>query len=127
MLSECKIIGFIPTTDAARARQFYVETLGFTFVSQDQFATVVQAGGSKIRIANVGTFTPMPFTVLGWEVADIDTEVAALTAAGVLFSRFHFLEQNEAGIWTAPSGDRVAWFQDPDGNTLSLSQHTGAA
>jgi catechol 2,3-dioxygenase-like lactoylglutathione lyase family enzyme len=127
MLSQCSLIGFIPTSDAARARQFYVETLGLRFVSDDQFATVVQAGGSKIRIANVGAFTPMPFTILGWEVADIAAEVATLTVAGVVFSRYPFLEQDEAGIWTAPSGDRVAWFQDPDGNTLSLSQHVGAA
>ena len=127
MLSQCSLIGFIPTNDAARARQFYIETLGLRFVSEDQFATVVQAGGSNIRITNVGAFTPMPFTILGWKVEDIDTEVSALTTAGVVFARYSFLEQNEAGVWTAPSGDRVAWFQDPDGNTLSLSLHTEVA
>ena len=127
MLSQCSLIGFIPTGDAERARQFYVETLGFDVVSQDQFATVVRAGGSNIRIVNVGTFTPMPFTILGWEVADIAVAAATLTTSGVVFSRYPFLEQDEAGIWTAPSRDRVAWFQDPDGNTLSLSQHVSAA
>lgn len=127
MLSQCSLIGFIPTSDASRARPLCVETLGLRFVSEDQFATIVQADGSNIRITNVGAFTPMPFTILGWEVEDINTEVSALTPAGVIFARYPFLEQNEAGIWDAPGGARVAWLQDPDGNLLSLSQHPEAS
>ena len=122
-LSESVLMGFIPTSDRERAREFYQGKLGLHAVSEDQFALVVRAGASVVRIVSVGEFKPMPFTVLGWDVADIVGEVAALTAAGVVFSRYEFLEQDEAGIWTAPGGDRVAWFTDPDGNVLSLAQH----
>ena len=123
MLSTSPIIGFIPTSDANRARTFYEHTLGLRFLSQDDFALVLESNGTMIRIANAGTFTPAPFTILGWEVQDIQQEVAALTAKGVAFSRYGFLDQDDAGIWSAPGGDKVAWFTDPDGNTLSLSQH----
>ena len=68
-------------------------------------------------------FTPHPFTLLGWEVTGIEKEVAALAEAGVVFERYGFFEQDALGIWTAPNGDKVAWFKDPDGNTLSVSQH----
>jgi hypothetical protein len=67
--------------------------------------------------------TPAQFTILGWETASIEDDVKSLTARGVVFSRFSFLEQDDLGIWTAPGGDKVAWFPDPDGNVLSLSQH----
>jgi catechol 2,3-dioxygenase-like lactoylglutathione lyase family enzyme len=123
MLSKNSIIAFIPTKDATQARAFYETTLGLRFVSDDSFAIVMDANGTMIRIARVGDFTPMPFTILGWQVEDIDTTVAEMTAKGVQFSRFSFLDQNAAGIWTAPDGPKVAWFKDPDGNTLSLSQH----
>ncbi len=123
MLSTSPIIGFIPTSDANRARAFYEHTLGLRFLSQDDFALVLESNGTMIRIANAGTFSPAPFTILGWEVQDIQQEVAALTAKGVAFSRYGFLNQDEAGIWNAPGGDKVAWFTDPDGNTLSVSQH----
>jgi catechol 2,3-dioxygenase-like lactoylglutathione lyase family enzyme len=123
MLSTSPIIGFIPTRDAARARTFYEHTLGLRFISQDEFAVVFDANGSMVRITIVGDFTPAPFTIFGWQVQDIEPEVAELTAKGVAFNRYGFLNQNEAGIWDAPGGARVAWFTDPDGNTLSLSQH----
>lgn len=126
MLSTSTLMGFAATSDRERARAFYVGQLGLATVSEDQFALVVQAGASVIRIVSVGEFKPMPFTVLGWEVADIVAEVTTLTAAGVAFERYGFLEQDAAGIWTAPGGDKVAWFKDPDGNVLSLAQH-GAA
>jgi catechol 2,3-dioxygenase-like lactoylglutathione lyase family enzyme len=127
MLSTSTLMGFIATADRERAREFYVGRLGLQPVGEDQFALVVQAGASAIRIVSVGAFTPMPFTVLGWEVADIAEEVAGLIAAGVEFARYSFLEQDGTGIWTAPGGDRIAWFQDPDGNVLSLTQHGSAA
>ncbi|SFS04723.1 hypothetical protein SAMN05421771_0966 [Granulicella pectinivorans] len=126
MLSTGILMGFIPTADRERARAFYVGKLGLAPVSEDPFALVVQAGASVVRIVTVGSFTPMPFTVLGWEVADIVGEVTTLTTAGVVFERFGFLEHDEAGIWTAPGKDRVAWFKDPDGNLLSLAQHAEA-
>ena len=85
----------------------------------------MDANGIMLRIVRVGEFTPFPFTILGWEVQDIDTAVATLTAESVSFARYPFLEQSETGIWTAPSNAaKLAWFQDPDGNTLS--QHLTA-
>ena len=123
MLSQCSLVGFVPTTNADRARQFYVDVLKLEFVADDGFALVVKTDTSKIRIAKVEKFTPAPFTILGWEVTDIAATVNELTAAGVTFARFSFMEQDQLGIWTAPTGDKVAWFNDPDGNVLSVSQH----
>ena len=125
MNPTAKLIGFIPTRDAARARAFYESILGLRFVSDDTFALIFDSNGTTIRIARVPEFTPFPFTLLGWEVPDIDTTVADLTAKGVQFARFSFLEQSPTGVWTAPGNvAKVAWFPDPDGNLLSLSQHS---
>ena len=126
MLPASPIIGFVPTRDAARARAFYAETLGLTFVVDDGFALVFRSGDNMIRIARAGEFTPAPYTILGWEVADIVAEVTALTAKGIAFARYPFLppdQVDELGIWSTPTGGKVAWFPDADGNTLSLSQH----
>jgi len=84
---------------------------------------VLDANGIMVRVAKA-QFTPAPFTILGWQVPDIEKMVAGLQAKGVQFERFGFLDQDALGIWTAPSGDKVAWFKDPDGNVLSVSQHT---
>ncbi len=123
MLSTNPIIAFIPTRDAVHARAFYEDTLGLRFVSDDSFAIVMDSNGTMIRIARVGDFTPMPFTILGWQVDDIHAKVAGLNSKGVQFTRYPFLEQGPDGVWTAPGGAKVAWFLDPDGNTLSISQH----
>ena len=123
MLKESPLIGFIPTADAARARRFYVDVLKLSFVSDDQFALVVRTTSSMIRIAKTEKFSPAPFTVLGWQVSAMAEEVKALTDAGVAFERFPYLQQDELGIWNTPDGSKVAWFKDPDGNLLSLSQH----
>ena len=123
MLSAGKLIGFVPTTDSTRSRKFYEGKLGFRFLSDDQFALVMQAGESMIRIAKAGKFTPAQYTVMGWEVTDIETTVKWLTGRGVIFEKYPFVQDQEHGIWTTPNGDKVAWFKDPDGNVLSLSQH----
>jgi len=126
MLATAPIIGFIPTLDAARSRAFYEHTLGLTFVADDGFALVFRSGANMIRIARVQDLTPPPYTILGWEVPDIVAEVTALTAAGLVFARYPFLPSDQVdalGIWSAPGGAKIAWFHDPDGNTLSLSQH----
>jgi catechol 2,3-dioxygenase-like lactoylglutathione lyase family enzyme len=122
MLTHSRIIAFIPTKDAARARRFY-ESLGLRFVSDDSFAIVMDANGTMIRIARVEDFTPFPFTLLGWQVDDIHQTVAEMTSKGVEFARYPYFEQSADGIWTAPGGAKIAWFRDPDGNTLSISQH----
>lgn len=123
MLGTENIIAFLPTTDYDKARAFFEGVLGLRYVSNDGFAMVLDANGTMIRVAKVPDFQPLPFTVLGWQVTDIAGTVAELTSRGVHFERFGFFEQDALGIWTAPSGDKVAWFKDPDGNTLSVSQH----
>lgn len=123
MLCQCPVIAFIPTKDAARARPFYENVLGLSFVNDDAFAIVMDAKGTMIRIVRVGEFTPMPFTILGFQVENIDQAVAELTSKGLVFARYAYFEQSPEGIWTAPNGAKVAWFLDPDGNVLSISQH----
>lgn len=123
MISGSKIIGFIPTQNTERALGFYQGVLGLRFVSEDSFAIVMDSNGTMIRLVRTEDFTPAPYTILGWQVDDIDTTVKELITRGLLFNRYSFLQQNEDGIWTAPEGAKVAWFHDPDGNTLSFSQH----
>jgi catechol 2,3-dioxygenase-like lactoylglutathione lyase family enzyme len=123
MLTSAKMIGFVPTLDSTHARDFYENKLGFQFVSDDQFALIMQAGDNMVRIAKVEKFTPAHYTVLGWEVTRIEDEVRALSARGVVFEKYPFAQDQATGIWTTPNGDKVAWFKDSDGNVLSLSEH----
>jgi catechol 2,3-dioxygenase-like lactoylglutathione lyase family enzyme len=123
VIAEGEVMGFVPTADSARARSFYEKALGLGFVSEDQFALVVKSGETFIRIAKVAEFEPAPYTILGWRVQNIEDEVRTLNARGVAFKRYSYFAQDDLGIWAAPSGDKVAWFNDPDGNVLSLSQH----
>jgi catechol 2,3-dioxygenase-like lactoylglutathione lyase family enzyme len=124
MLGSTNIVAFVPTRDADKARAFYEGVLGLRFVNDDGFALVMDANGIMIRVARVGKeFTPAQFTILGWQVSGIENMVRALHNKGVHFEVFGFFKQDELGIWTAPTGDKVAWFKDPDGNVLSVSQH----
>lgn len=121
-----KLIGFAPITNTERAKAFYADILGLTFVADDGFALVFRSGANMVRLAKMPQVEPAQFTILGWETNSIEDDVQSLTAKGVEFIRFGFMEQDALGIWTAPGGDKVAWFKDPDGNTLSLSQHIAA-
>jgi catechol 2,3-dioxygenase-like lactoylglutathione lyase family enzyme len=124
MLGSVNIVAFVPTKDREQSRTFYEGILGLRFVKDDGFATVMEANGIMIRIAKVpDDWKPAPFTILGWNVTEIEKTVAAMQKKGVQFERFGFFKQDELGIWTAPTGDKVAWFKDPDGNVLSVSQH----
>jgi catechol 2,3-dioxygenase-like lactoylglutathione lyase family enzyme len=126
MLDTLPIIGFIPTRDAQRSRTFYEETLGLTFIADDGFALVFRTATNMLRIARAGDFIPAPYTILGWESQDLTALVTDLTSRGVTFERYPFLPADQVdtlGIWNTPTGDKVAWFKDPDGNTLSISQH----
>jgi Zn-finger nucleic acid-binding protein/catechol 2,3-dioxygenase-like lactoylglutathione lyase family enzyme len=129
MLSTARVVPFLATSDGARARAFYEGVLGLRVVSDDDFALVVETGGAEIRIAKVGEKDKVtaPYTVLGWEVGDVRATVGDLGARGVKLARYEFLKQDDAGIWTAPGGAKVAWFQDPDGNVLSVAQPPGSA
>lgn len=123
MIQAGKLVGFVVTTDYDRARAFYEGRLGLKFVSLDQFALVLRTGEHQIRIAKVEKFTPAPNTVLGWEVEDISAVANWLKDRGVELERYPFAQDRALGIWTAPNGDKVSWFKDPDGNVLSISQH----
>ncbi|HTR65499.1 MAG TPA: VOC family protein [Terriglobales bacterium] len=124
MLAGNKMVGFVITTDFDRARAFYEEKLGFQFESLDQFALALRAGENQIRIAKAPSFTAARHTVMGWEVQNIETIVEWLVGRGVTMEKYPFVQDQERGIWTAPGGSKVAWFKDPDGNVLSVSQHT---
>ena len=118
-----KMVGFVVTTKPEEAKAFYSNKLGFKFVQDDVFALVFDAHGTMLRVAKMQTFSPALFTVLGWQVANVGEAVRELTKKGVAFERYEFMHPDADGIVTFPSGDKVAWFKDPDGNVLSLSQH----
>jgi catechol 2,3-dioxygenase-like lactoylglutathione lyase family enzyme len=122
-LAAATPVTFIITADAARSRAFYAETLALRLGPQDAFATVYDLAGTILRVTEVKDFTAGPHPVLGWKVADIVATVTALTARGVAFTIYPGFGQDAQGIWTAPGGAaKVAWFNDPDGNVLSLTQ-----
>ena len=125
MLTNSKPVILIPTVKKVEAKSFYETTLGLTFKQDDGFAIVFDTGGNMLRVTPVQEFTPHQFSVLGWEVEDISSAVAGLVSRGVAFERYDFpwMEQDEQGVWAAPDGTKVAWFKDPDGNLLSVSQH----
>jgi len=123
MLASGKMVGFIPTKDYDKARAFYEGKLGFDYVSLDQFALVMNVGGHMIRIAKVPNFTPLEGTILGWQVENIESVAAWLRDHGVPPEKYPFAQDQNLGIWTTPDGSKVAWFKDPDGNILSISQH----
>ncbi len=123
VLAACPLIAFVPTTQPARARDFYQRTLGLRLTEDTPFALAFDANGVMLRVTIVQQHTPAPFTVLGWQVADIESAVATLTRGGVVFLRYPGM--NDSGpspVWTSPAGARVAWFHDPDRNVLSLTQ-----
>lgn len=126
MLASEKLMAFVSTANANRARAFYRNMLGLTLVSEDEYALVFDSAGAPLRVALAQEVIPAKYTVLGWQVKDIRETVTALKKAGVIFEIFGFFKQDELGIWTSPSGAQVAWFKDPDGNVLSVSQHEHA-
>ena len=122
MLAQARMEGFIFTTNYKRARAFYEKKLGFEFVSLDPYALVMKTTKNHIRIVKLPDFTPADNTVLGWEVKGIEKIVAWLKERGVKFEDYPFIQDHESRIWTTPGGSRVAWFKDPDGNVLSVSE-----
>ena len=123
MLGSTNIVAFVPTRNAEKARAFYEGVLGLRFIKDDGFEVVFDANGIMVRVAKAPEFKPAQFTILGWQVSEIEDVVRSLQKKGVHFEIFGFFKQDELGIWTAPTGDKVAWFKDPDGNILSVSQH----
>jgi predicted enzyme related to lactoylglutathione lyase len=122
MLTDATLVAFVATTDLQRAHAFYGDVLGLTLVDMSPYAGVYDAGGMTLRVSLVTEVTPAPFTVIGWNVKDISAEIEELTARGVGFAHYPEMDQDDLGVWTAPSGSRIAWFSDPDGNVLSLTE-----
>jgi catechol 2,3-dioxygenase-like lactoylglutathione lyase family enzyme len=122
MVTGGTLVAFIATADAERSHAFYEGVLALTRVDATPFANVYAGGGTPLRVTVVPGVKPRPYTVLGWEVPDISTAIATLTERGVEFKRYTAFAQDEMGVWTTPEGARVAWFQDPDGNLLSLTE-----
>lgn len=125
MLAHTPLVAFVATTDLELAEDFYGTTLGLPVVEQSPIARVFDANGTQLRVTLVERLQPAPHTVLGWNVADADAAVSQLSQAGVEPLRYPGMRQDESGVWDAPSGARVAWFQDPSGNVLSISQLGG--
>jgi catechol 2,3-dioxygenase-like lactoylglutathione lyase family enzyme len=126
MLSQSPLVCFIATADAERARAFYQDKLGLTLIDDGGYALVFDANGTQLRVQRVDAVAPHAYTALGWELGDLAAGVRALAAKGVAVARFPGLPLDADGIWDTPDGSRVAWFHDPDGNTLSLSQPPSA-
>ena len=123
-LGKYNIIGFISIVDVPRAKEFYRDTLGLRLITEEPpFALVFEANGIMLRLGMAKELPPAHGTVLGWQVPEISATVKSLGQVGVRFERYEGMDQDELGIWTSPTGAKVAWFKDPDGNTLSISEH----
>jgi catechol 2,3-dioxygenase-like lactoylglutathione lyase family enzyme len=126
VLGGASPVAFVATSDLGRARAFYQDRLGLDLLETTPGADVLDAGGTVLRVTLVEQVVVAPYTVLGWSVPDIERAVDLAADAGVTFRRFDGMDQDDRGIWAAPGGDRVAWFEDPDGNLLSFTHHPGA-
>jgi catechol 2,3-dioxygenase-like lactoylglutathione lyase family enzyme len=121
-LAGADLVAFVAARDLERARRFYRDTLGLALTDEDEYGLMFDVAGTPLRVALVENLPAAPHTVLGWQVADVAGAISALVARGVAFERYPFFDQDALGVWTAPAGARVAWFKDPDGNTLSLTE-----
>lgn len=121
MLAPHDVISLIPIRDGEAARAFYEGVLGLRFVVDDGFAVVFEVNGRYLRLTRVPELNPQPFSIIGWQVADIAAIVDGLAERGVVFERYPQLEQDARGVWQVPDGSaKVAWFKDPEGNLLSV-------
>ena len=127
MLADGRVIAFVATRQADRAKEFYGRTLGLPLVADTPFALVFDAAGTELRVQKVAELSPAPYTALGWRVPDLAAACRDLSKRGVEPARFAALPQDANGIWTSPDGHRVVWFRDPDGNVLSLTEDRASA
>jgi len=122
MLADKKLKAFAPTVKPNEAKSFYQDILGLKLPSEDNFALEFDANGILLRVTSVQNLKPQPFTILGWNVDDIVSMIKQLNSKNIFCERYDFFEQDDLGIWTSPNGSKVAWFKDPDGNILSLTE-----
>jgi catechol 2,3-dioxygenase-like lactoylglutathione lyase family enzyme len=121
-LASAELVVFVASSDLEASGRFYGGTLGLRLVDSTELARVYDAGGTELRVTRVERPASAPYTVLGWRVNDIAVAMRELAGEGVSFARYAGMTQDEHGVWTSPSGALVAWFEDPDRNTLSLVQ-----
>jgi predicted enzyme related to lactoylglutathione lyase len=122
MLTDKELKAFVSTVKPSEAKVFYRDILGLKLLSEDNFALEFDANGTLLRVTIVHELSQQPFTVLGWNVEDISSAIESLNKRNIVCEKYEFLQQNSLGIWTSPNGSKVAWFKDPDGNILSLTQ-----
>ena len=122
MLADKQLKAFVPTLDPGKAKLFYRDVLGLNLLSEDNYALEFEANGILLRVITVPELKPHAFTALGWNVPDIMSTIRELNEQAVYCEQYNFLEQDDLGIWKAPGGTKVAWFKDPDGNILSLTE-----
>ena len=121
MLGTRPLMAFIPVSNLNAAQSFYGDVLGLAVTETGPYAVVLDAGGTTLRLAQVDDLQPQPFTIVGWQVLDMGVSLDSLSSRGIECIRYEGLDQDERGVWSTPCGDLVAWFKDPDGNTLSLT------
>ena len=122
MVAGNHLIAFAAVTDTENAKRFYAGVLGLQLIADEPWALVLDAAGTMLRLQKVQEVIPPQGTVLGWQVSDIRSAMKTLESRGVSFNHYEGLPQDTAGVWTTPDGTQIAWFNDPDGNTLSLTQ-----
>ena len=122
MLETADAVAFLPSRDLDRSERFFRDVVGLTLLSRSPYASVFRTGPTSLRVTKVDDFEPQPFTVLGWVVTDLRSEAAFLRNHGVEFLRYDGMGQDDDDVWTTPGGDLIAWFHDPDGNVLSLTE-----
>jgi catechol 2,3-dioxygenase-like lactoylglutathione lyase family enzyme len=122
MLADKELKAFVPTLNANKAKSFYKDILGLQLISEDDYGLEFDANGTLLRVIIVQDLKPQLFTVLGWNVGDIGSTIRSLNKKGIICEKYEFLQQDNLGVWISPGGSKVAWFKDPDGNVLSLTE-----
>jgi predicted enzyme related to lactoylglutathione lyase len=122
-LALSPIVAFVTIHNPERAKMFYRDVLGLPLMGEElPYALVFDCNGTMLRLAIDPESPPIRGTVLCWRVTSIEATVRALMQVGVVFERWDFMPQDELGIWSTPTGAKVAWFKDSEGNLLSVSQ-----
>jgi len=122
MLAHETLKTFVPTLKPQEAKPFYQDVLGLKLLNEDNYGLEFDSGGTLLRVIVVPELKPHTFTVLGWNVKDIEASIGSLNSKGIFCEKYDFIPQDDLGIWISPNSTKVAWFKDPDGNILSLSQ-----
>jgi catechol 2,3-dioxygenase-like lactoylglutathione lyase family enzyme len=121
MFANTKAYSGIAVNDMQQAREFYGETLGLQTSEEYGLLWLHLAGGRDTLVYEQPDATPASFTILNFQVDDIDEAVDALAARSVRFERYDGFEQDDKGIFRE-QGPYIAWFKDPSGNVLSVLQ-----